>query len=89
MNAGITQYFLGNWFADCRLEKSILFVPDQDAGKSIAKLFGPQLKAVMPDLVIRVEMQTAQTEPTKPSPFKKSYLKAQAKQQKLSDDHDL
>ena len=84
VSAGIPSYYLANWFLDCRLDKSVLFVPDAESGQSIAKLFGAQLKAVMPDLVIRV--QTFQAEPVKA----KSILNAagrkwHAQQQKLSE----
>jgi hypothetical protein len=76
---------LGCWFLDCRLEKSVLWVPDAESGQSIAKLFGAQLKAVLPDLVIRVE--TFQAEKPKPqaSILNKAGRKWLAQQQKLSE----
>jgi hypothetical protein len=86
VSAGIPRYFLGLWFDGCRLEKTILFVPDRESGESIARLFGPQLRAVMPDVLIRVSLEVKAAPKPKPSAMKASWHKMQAKQQKLTED---
>lgn len=83
-DCGIAGDLADSWFKDARFVRPILFVPDQASGQSIGKLFGPQLREVVPDLVIRVETFT---EKPKQQP---AYLNAKgrkwlAQQQKLSE----
>lgn len=59
------------YFRDCWLEKSVLFVPDRATGEMIGRLFGTDLRGVIPDLRIVVQ---AKPEPvTQRGAFKKGY----------------
>lgn len=59
------------YFRDCRLEKSVLFVPDRATGEMIGRLFGDDLRRVLPDLRITVQAK-AVSEPHRGA-FKKGY----------------
>ena len=72
MAAQIPRYYQANWFADCRLEKSILFVPDRETGECLVRLFGEQLRRVIPDLLLRVSAPIVAPK-GKPSVLKKAY----------------
>jgi len=57
------------YFRDCRLEKSVLFVPDRATGEMIGRAYGADLRLVIPDLRITVRAVTKAA----PSAFKKGY----------------
>ena len=59
------------YFRDCRLEKSVLFVPDRATGEMIGRAYGADLRLVIPDLRITVQAVTAK--PKLSSAFKKGY----------------
>ena len=51
---GLSQYQLRDWFSDCELKGDALVVPTDKAGSDIDRLFGHQLRAVLPGLKILV-----------------------------------
>ncbi len=58
------------YFRGCALTSGVLFVPNRETGEMIARLFGADLKRVIPDLRITVQAVTAKP---RPSAFKKGY----------------
>lgn len=65
--AGINPGQRATWFTGCTLVGLVLFVPTKDQGETIARLFGPTLKAVRPTLAMKVAT---------PQPQPPSYLNA-------------
>jgi hypothetical protein len=54
INAGIPSGYMATFFRDAELVKDVLYVKERGVGESIARLFGPQLRGVIPSLKLKV-----------------------------------
>ncbi len=68
----VSNYDLQFWFTDCALKGDILLVPNQSVGRFIANCWGPQMRAIIPGLTIRVV-------PPAEKPAKNSILNAKGR----------
>ncbi len=50
----VSNYDVQFWFTDCTLKGDILLVPNASVGRYIANCWGPQMRAIIPNLTIRV-----------------------------------
>lgn len=64
IRAHVSNWDQSTWFSDCRLEAHVLLVPDRATGATIGRCFGPDVRAVLPDLVIRVARAPSATPAT-------------------------
>jgi len=69
-HANVSKWDQATWFGDCTLIGSTLHVPDTALGASIARCFGDELKAVIPDLTWTTKPVPMTVRP--PSVIKKS-----------------
>lgn len=70
--AGFTlgRYAMAQWFAGCELRKTVLFVPSAEVQETLDRLYGPDLRRVLPDLTFALHT------PAKPARY--ASLKASA-----------
>jgi hypothetical protein len=83
IKAEVCTYHRHLFFAGCTYQSGVLFVPDRQLGETIARQFGPDLRRVVSDLVIRVSgPMTIDTEPL-PKSLKRGARAWHAKQGRL------
>ncbi len=60
----VSNYDVQFWFKDCTLKGDILLVPNQSVGRFIANCWGPQMRAIIPNLTIRVQPPQEKAKPS-------------------------